>query len=115
MAIVLAAALLGACDDDLGLVCTTEFVYGLNLTVLDGQGGPAAQGATGIAIDGAYSETLMVLEPETMVGAGERAGTYDITVTKPGYVTWSADDVTVTENECHVNPVTLQANLIPVP
>ena len=50
-----------------------------------------------------------------MVGAGERPGTYDITITKDGFMTWTAENVTVTADECHVIPVSLDANLIPVP
>lgn len=111
--LLLAAA---ACDDDpLGPVCTAEAVFGINLTVHDGTGGPAAEGALGVAIDGAYADTLMVLSPSAIAGAVERPGTYDITVSKFGYASWSATNVTVAEDECHVIPVSMEANLIPVP
>ena len=105
-----------ACDDDpMGFACTADFRYGLSINVLEGSGGPAAEGAVGIAVDGDYEETLMVFGPETMVGAGERPGTYDIAISKFGYMTWSAENVTVTADECHVIPVSLDAVLIPVP
>lgn len=109
------AALLAACGDSTGPVCTTEFVYGLNITVRDGAGAPAAEGATGTAVDGNHTETLMVLDDHTLVGAGERPGTYDITIDKVGYMTWSAENVRVTADECHVIGVSLEANLIPIP
>lgn len=112
------AALAGlACSDALpGPVCTADFRYGLNITVLDSSGAPAAQGAIGIAVEGdEYEETLTVLGPDVMAGAGERPGTYDITVSRTGYMTWSATNVTVRADECHVIPVSLEANLIPVP
>ena len=120
---ILCAGLAGAamtlgCDDGPtapGPDCTADFRYGLSIVVLDGSGAPAAEGAVGIARDGDHEETLMVLGVDTMVGAGERPGTYDITISKTGYMTWAAGNVTVTADECHVIGVSLQANLIPVP
>lgn len=114
---VLAITLTSGCDDvfDPGPACTADFRYGLNITVRDGSGAPAAQGSIGIARDGDHEETLEVIGAETMAGAGERPGTYDVTISKTGYITWSAESVTVTADECHVIPVTLQANLVPVP
>ena len=111
------AAMAGiGCSETLpGPVCTADFRYGLSITVLDGAGGPAAEGAIGTAVEGSYQETLEVFGPDAMVGAGERPGTYDITVSKTGHMTWSAQNVTVTADECHVIPVSLEANLIPVP
>lgn len=107
---------LAACDDEaLGPVCTAEAVFGINLTVLDGTGGPAAEGALGIADDGSHADTLLVLDASTMAGAVERPGTYDITISKFGYMTWSAENVTVAAGECHVVPVSMDAALIPVP
>ncbi len=43
--------------------------------------------------------------------AGERAGTYDVTIRRPGYSSFSQTGVVVTKNECHVNPVRLEARL----
>ena len=107
---------ISACDDDpTGVACTADFRYGLSITVLEGSGGPAAEGAEGIAVDGSYQETLMMVGPDALVGAGERPGTYDITVSKFGYMTWSAENITVTADECHVIPVSLDAVLIPIP
>jgi hypothetical protein len=107
-----------ACNDGVvapGPGCTEDFRYGLNITVLDGSGEPVAQGSIGIAKDGSHEETLEIIGAETMVGAGERPGTYDVTISRTGHMTWSAENVTVTADECHVIPVSLQANLIPVP
>jgi len=111
---VLAAGLV-ACSEPQGIACTLEFRYGLSITVLDGAGAPAADGALGLAVEGSYVDTMMVFLPETLVGAGERAGTYDITITKDGFMTWTAENITVTADECHVIPVSLDANLVPVP
>jgi hypothetical protein len=119
--LVAAAALAGlaGCSDTAGRACTAVFVYGLNLEIRDAvTGAPAADGATATARDGAYTETLEpVPGPETnlvRIGAGERPGTYDVTVTKPGFVTWERR-VTVTADECHVHPVLLDVRLSPTP
>ncbi|MFV1985877.1 MAG: hypothetical protein ACC682_01235 [Gemmatimonadota bacterium] len=111
---VLAAGLV-ACSEPTAVACTLEFRYGLSIAVLDGSGTPAAEGAFGLAVEGSFVDTMMVFSPETLVGAGERAGTYDITITKEGFMTWTAENITVTADECHVIPVSLDANLIPVP
>ncbi len=66
-------------------------------------------------MDGAYTETLLVLGDRDMVGAVERSGTYDITVSRSGYATWSAEGLVVTADECHVRPIQVDVNLIPVP
>jgi hypothetical protein len=114
IAACLAGLAAAGCGEALGLVCTADFRYGLSINVT-AQGAPAAEGAEGIAIDGAYVETLELLAPGTLLGAGERPGTYDVTITKTGYMTWSAQDVRVDADECHVIGVALEASLIPVP
>jgi hypothetical protein len=43
--------------------------------------------------------------------AGERAGTYDLTIRSPGYRDWTRTGVEVTKDQCHVRPVTLTARL----
>lgn len=114
---LLAAALAGCGDDSTGpIVCTEEFRYGITIEVRDGgTGAPAAVGAEGTLTEGAYVEALMVFGDDTMLGAGERAGTYDVLITKPGFEDWTASRVTVTADECHVQTVALQANLVRVP
>jgi len=112
-----AAALAGCGDDSTGpIACTEEFRYGITIEVRDGAtGAGAAVGAEGTLTEGAYVEQLMVFGDDTMLGAGERAGTYDALITKPGFEDWTASRVTVTADECHVHPVGLQANLVRVP
>ncbi len=112
---MLAAGLVACSSEPLGFACTADFRYGLSISVLDGAGAPAAEGAFGLAVEGSHIDTMMVLGTDVMVGAGERPGTYDITISKEGFMTWSAGNVTVTADECHVIPVSLEANLIPVP
>ena len=56
-----------------------------------------------------------VMGVNSLVAAGERAGTYAVTVTRDGYEAWTRFDVEVDEDECHVIPVTLLAELEPTP
>lgn len=117
LAIPLVAAALAGCGDSTGpIACTEEFRYGITIEVRDGAtGAGAAVGAQGTLTEGAYVEELMVFGDDAMLGAGERAGTYDVLITKPGFEDWTASRVTVTADECHVRTVALQANLVRAP
>ncbi len=113
---LLAALAVAGCNvEPIGPICTAIAVFGINLEVRGAGGAPAAQGAIGVAREGAFVDTLLVLDELRMAGAVERAGTYELEVSKPGHETWSATNVTVTEDECHVIPVQLDVNLIPTP
>jgi hypothetical protein len=50
-----------------------------------------------------------------LFGALERPGTYTVTVDKPGYQQWKQERVRVRDGSCHVQTVTLQANLVRAP
>jgi hypothetical protein len=111
-------ALLTGCRDSTNAspVCTMIFVYGLSVEVRDAvTGAGIAAGAVVVARDGTYSETLESgpVDSVAVHGAGERAGTYTITVTRPGYAGWSSPPVTVTADQCHVLPVLVTARLTP--
>lgn len=114
-AAALGIGLAGCGEEGLGPVCTAQAVFGINLTVLDGSGSPAAQGAVGVAIEGSFTDTLITIGDSDMAGAVERPGTYDITVSKPGHTSWSASGVTVSADECHVIPVHFDVALIASP
>ena len=86
-----------ACDllDSPPVICTSSFLMGLHVSVQDSlTGAPAASGAMLIARDGAYSDTATVPfgneDPDRgmLMAAGERPGTYIVTVRKDGYLTW---------------------------
>jgi len=101
-------------------VCTMEFRYGLSVYVKDSlTGAGIASGASLVARDGAFKDSVSHAsdKPELngfpLVTAGERAGTYQISVSKPGYLPWSRSNVRVTANECHVNPASVTALLQP--
>jgi hypothetical protein len=111
---------LGACDafDSPPVFCTDNFVWGIQVEVQDSvTSAPSASGAEVIARDGAYADTASYppnrpdLDDLPLVGAGERAGTYTVTVRKSGFLDWERSDVVVTADECHVRPVALTARL----
>ena len=118
--LALATFALGACEalDSLPVDCTDNFVWGLQVQVQDSvTSAPSASGAQLIARDGAYADTASYppnrpdLDDLPLVGAGERAGTYTVTVRKSGFLDWERSNVVVTADECHVRPVALTARL----
>jgi len=99
------------------IVCTDQFVYGLTVAVRDQVTTlPKADDATLTLREGAYEEIVTdSWDGTTLSGAGERAGTYSVTVEHAGYESWTRAGVEITADECHVIPVSLTAELIPVP
>ncbi|MDQ6717851.1 MAG: carboxypeptidase-like regulatory domain-containing protein [Gemmatimonadota bacterium] len=103
-----------------GTYCTALFAFGISVSVVDSATGvPAAAGATVIASEGSYADSVVVPSggsPTIPIGlAGERAGTYTVTVRKSGYKTWTKGDVAVTKDECHVKGVPVTAKIQPAP
>ena len=96
-----------------GVVCTDEFAYGISIHVSDAAtGAPITSGLSGTLTDGSYHENMMPWPSgATLVGAGERKGTYAATVSAPGYQTWQKDGIQVGANECHVVGVSVDAKL----
>lgn len=123
--VLMTISFLVACsDDDKALICTTEYVFGITVNLYDSVSGePVSRCETSYQIvDGQYLEddndnfSNDTCETSTSIyAAGERAGTYDITITKTGYETWDTNDLIVNEDECHVNTVTVDAFLVPNP
>lgn len=99
------------------VLCTQQFVYGLTVTIVDqSTSTPIAGDATMTLRDGTYEEVVTdSWDGSTLSGAGERPGTYSVTIEHPGYATWTRADVAISADECHVIPVTLTAELIPLP
>lgn len=113
---VLATLALSACDD-IG-ACTASVEPGLIITVQDSiDGSPQADGAAGVAVDGAFVDSLRPGSYDmnfVLLGfraADERPGRYTVRVEKPGYLVWEQAGVRVTGGECHVNTVELTARL----
>jgi hypothetical protein len=76
-----------------------------------------ADGATGYVKDGSYVDSLQAYGERdgvlsSMDAAFERPGTYTVVVMKDGYQTWERQAVKVGHDVCHVQTVTLTANLV---
>ncbi len=105
-----------ACDTaEPDIVCTLEARPGIIIEARDAVTGEGVAGAVGILTDGDYLETMFIPEEDDvsprLVGAYERAGTYDVIVAKEGYTTWRMRSVKVERDECHVMTVHLEARL----
>ena len=105
-------------SDGKAVVCTAQFVYGLQIKVFDQETGyPNACGSDVTIQDGSYLEELNYSpsndcdEDYVFLAAGERAGNYTITVNKDGYQQWQRDNIELTANVCHVNPITVEVYL----
>ena len=100
------------------VACTAEFVPGVVVRISDSKtGAPLADSALAIVREKEYADTLDPFEYTSegplgsRQGAGERAGTYDVIVTRPGYAQWQTHGVRVARDECHVKTVLLEARL----
>ncbi|MDA0327533.1 MAG: hypothetical protein O2958_00775 [Gemmatimonadetes bacterium] len=111
-------AILAGCGVIDPIACTANFVYGITVEVIDSASQlPLADGATMTLRDGSYVESVTdTFDGLRLSGAGERPGTYAVTVARPNYHTWSAvSPVVVTADQCHVIPVALRAPLQLIP
>ncbi|MFQ5538295.1 MAG: carboxypeptidase-like regulatory domain-containing protein [Gemmatimonadota bacterium] len=113
--LLLLTAAAAACGSDgqEPIFCTQEYRAGINVEIRDAATLlPAAEGAVLTVKDGDYQEVeTSTFDGLTMSAAWERAGVYDVTVTKTGYRPWFKSGVEVTADECHVQSVQLQALL----
>jgi hypothetical protein len=117
------ALILSACGSPLSGVrgCTDDFRFGLNVTVVDSVTNAPPASAVLIARSAAFVDSVGPQAPMQFVqngppvlllsSAGEKPGTYDLTVRSPGYQDWIRTGVEVTADECHVVPVKLTARL----
>jgi hypothetical protein len=95
-------------------VCTAIAVDALVVTVVDGVSGQRICDATVTVIDGAFRQELRpfpAVTECTYSGPTERAGQYEVRVTRSGYVPATMTNVRVTADECHVIPVKLTVPL----
>ncbi len=111
------AGVLAACGSPTGTVCTEVAVAGLNVQVRDSISGLSLAGGSSVtAQDGAYIETLAYFSAaDSFFGAVERAGSYTVEVTHPGYKPWERSNVGVAAATCHVIPVQLLVRLQSLP
>jgi hypothetical protein len=95
------------------IACTAIYAYGITATVTDQDTGSPIPGATLTLTDGVYVEEMESFQTGDFVGAGERAGTYSLTATAPGYQSLAIDDIVVTADICHVHGVHVDVELSP--
>jgi len=117
-----AATLLAGCGElTHPVACTADFRFGLHVTVADSLTEAPPASAVVVARSGTFVDSVGPT-PSTPVNgggpallrfymAGERPGTYDLTVRSPGYQEWSRTGIQVTGDECHVHTIALIARL----
>lgn len=107
-----ASALPGCVDTQ---ACTTLYAFGVSATVRNARTGEPIAGATLVLADGAYRETMMPIGPPgSYAGAGERPGTYTLTVTAQGFQPAPPRSIVVTGDECHVRGQAVAIDLTPL-
>ncbi len=95
--------------------CTMEADDAFVLTVTDAQTGAPICDAVVDVTDGAFmrSPKSTPVSPVCVYqGPSERAGHYTIHVAHPGYVSQDTD-VTISQNQCHVNDQKVKIALVP--
>ena len=121
-AMVSLTLLLAGCGEETPIgVCDDEWRAAIVVEVYQASSGrPAADGARGFVRDGFYADSLR-LAPEgarrpgpqaELFAAWERPGTYDVYLSKDGFVPWVQRDVQVNPAGCSVGSVILRANLV---
>lgn len=98
-----------------GLMCDTGIQPSIVVEVRHASADTSLAGAaTGFIIDGSFSDSLHH-SGGLLSMSGERAGTYTILITAPGFQNWSRAGVEVDGADCGTEQVTLVAQLVPVP
>ena len=107
------AAVLAACNTlTSDVICTAEARAGLTVSPVDSiTSAPVTSSLQVVAKEGAYADTAKVLIGTSVGLAWERAGTYTVEVSAPGYMLWSKSNVVVTKGICHVDGVAITAKL----
>ena len=108
---------MSACGSDVPTVgfCAAAVSLSVVVSVRDSvTGRAAATGAIGTLVGEGVDDTLINADSLTLVG-GNQTGTFTVTINRPGYQTWTAGDVRVTQKgPCgNVIPVQLHALLQP--
>jgi hypothetical protein len=109
--IPLVAAGLTNCSEMGG--CTLSVEPGIVVEIRDAADGtPIAATASGTVSAGTYQDSLQLYDLHlSRAGAFERPGIFTVQVAHPGYVGWERTGVRVRDSGCHVDTVTLQADL----
>jgi hypothetical protein len=102
-------------------VCAEPPEFGVAAHVRDAvTSAPAAYGATLVVRDGSYADSVtgQYQGPDEQLalflGAADgRPGTYDVSIRKDGYLTWSREHVVAAQGRCTVKGVTFDVRLSP--
>lgn len=101
--------------------CESDFEPAVKVTVRDSvTDGLITLGAFGVLEDGSYRDVMLYHTdasnlPSLWGGLG-RVGTYTVTVTRDGYVSWQRTGVVVhTQDACHLGTAYMVARLVPAP
>jgi hypothetical protein len=105
-----------ACSDQgPNMACTATRSIAIEVSVTDSiTGQNLADSATGLVQAGSYSDSLVAYNsPATVLLGGNQLGTYTVTVSRPGYATWSRSGIAVSQKSAcgSVLPVHLDALL----
>ena len=91
--------------------CTAEVRFGVVVTVVDALDGAfVTEGLFGVLVDGSFREEMEVFE-NTVRGAAERKGRYELTIMADGYTSFTERGIDVNADFCHVLPVAITAEL----
>lgn len=85
-----------------GQVCTTEFAYGLSATVVDADTGDSIDNAVLTLRENDYTEVMDLLPTDSYAGAGERPGTYNLTIEVPNVPAKTIYGIEIDAGVCHV-------------
>lgn len=109
----------GCSDYGPNQACLATRSIAIEVSVTDSIAGQnIADSATGCVQAGSYSDSLIAYNsPATLLFGGNRLGTYTVTVSRPGYATWTRSGVAVGQKSTcgSVIPVHLDALLQPGP
>lgn len=115
LAVIAAPWIAGGCSSVVngGYACTADFRFGISATALDATtNADITFGAYLVAREGSYRDSVSANPGGQLAAAGERAGTYTVTIGHPGYASFTQSNVVVNRDECHVIPVRLEARLL---
>ena len=118
---LLSTVLAAACNSEDSRVgfCAAPRSLAIEVAVTDSASGLAlADSAAGSLVAGNHADSLQHVSASSLLLVGGSAlGTYDVSVARPGYASWSRTSVAVTQTgQCgNVEPVHLDARLQPAP
>jgi hypothetical protein len=107
---------LGACKLSEPVACLAIVPQAFHVLAQDSvTGGNVLPGASVVARDGSYADSLVAPPIVTAMGVGgDRPGTYTVTVRQSGYQLWSKSSLKVRDGECGVQTVEVTARLQPI-